>query len=304
MNYGKGVNYMEIPKIRGGWKSVPENLSDLSEMGFKPAGEVKALVWNNHIWVKLYELSEVIPKKRATELQLKALDYARAQAKENRRIANSCDECGEEVGTDNLKQREGHKICTWCIDKNRIAEMERVGAASFRQWATEDFIILDTETTGLVGAEIVEIGIIDRSGQILFDSLIKPMFPIPVEVQMVHGITNEMVKIAPRWSEVWGEVKRIIDGRLVLIYNAAYDCEMICNSCELYGIEVIPLRTDCVMEAYRNLMGADRWGKLSAASGQEICHRAVGDCEAVLKVLRDVWEGLGCSPYPEATADY
>ena len=42
-----------------------------------------------------------------------------------------------------------------------------------------DFVVLDTETTGLDSrAEIVEISIIDKHGNTLFDSLIKPKNPI------------------------------------------------------------------------------------------------------------------------------
>jgi DNA polymerase III epsilon subunit-like protein len=61
----------------------------------------------------------------------------------------------------------------------------------------EVFLILDTETTDLHAAEIVEIAIIDRLGNVLFKSLIKPTFPISDEVIEIHGITNEAVKIRP-----------------------------------------------------------------------------------------------------------
>ncbi len=44
-----------------------------------------------------------------------------------------------------------------------------------------DFVILDTETTGLdERAEIVELSIIDKHGYTLFDSLIKPKGRTPL----------------------------------------------------------------------------------------------------------------------------
>jgi len=55
------------------------------------------------------------------------------------------------------------------------------------KWAREvlankkDYVILDTETTGLGCAEIVQIGIIDLDGKILLDSLVKPSIPIPYD---------------------------------------------------------------------------------------------------------------------------
>ena len=55
-------------------------------------------------------------------------------------------------------------------------------------------VYLDTETTGLdKTAEIVEIAVVDDAGQILINQLVRPSKPIPAEVTLLHGITNEMV---------------------------------------------------------------------------------------------------------------
>ncbi len=42
-------------------------------------------------------------------------------------------------------------------------------------------MILDTETTGLYDAEIVELSIIDTAGNVLLDTLVRPTRPIPAE---------------------------------------------------------------------------------------------------------------------------
>jgi hypothetical protein len=81
--------------------------------------------------------------------------------------------CNEFVGVKNLiRQLDKTYICSWCLHNEAIKEMQSEGTAVFRSWFEQDFLILDTETKGLYGAEIVEIGIIDRNDQIDFESLI------------------------------------------------------------------------------------------------------------------------------------
>ncbi|MEG3909649.1 3'-5' exonuclease [Microcoleus sp. w2-18bC1] len=97
-------------------------------------------------------------------------------------------------------------------------------------WAREqltqnDWVILDTETTGLVRAEIVEIAIIDRLGEMLLNTFIKPSIPIPAEVTEIHGISGAMVADAPTFPEVYPTDAALKDKR-VLIYNSAFDIKI------------------------------------------------------------------------------
>jgi len=67
-----------------------------------------------------------------------------------------------------------------------------------RAWLGVNALILDTETTGLdEHAEIVEIAVIDCTGAVLLDTLVRPAGPIPAEAVEIHGITNEMVVQIP-----------------------------------------------------------------------------------------------------------
>lgn len=64
----------------------------------------------------------------------------------------------------------------------------------------DQFVILDTETTGLtLRNQIIEINVIDLTGKILLNSLVKPTINIPAEAASIHGITNEMVHDAPSY---------------------------------------------------------------------------------------------------------
>lgn len=177
----------------------------------------------------------------------------------------------------------------------------------FNEWFEnkENIVLLDTETTGLYGAEIVEIAVTNLNDQVLFESLVNPVQPIPTEATVIHGITNEMVKDAPSWPEVWDKLYPIIKDKKVLIYNEAYDIRLILESFEAHYGDEIPaeylqqiekLDTDCVMRAYADLVESPKWLKLEVAVGRKIEHRAKHDCFATGEVIRKSYK-------PEALAE-
>jgi DNA polymerase-3 subunit epsilon len=96
-------------------------------------------------------------------------------------------------------------------------------------------VYLDTETTGLNPKdEIVEISIVDEDGSVLIDKFVRPLQPIPSEATRIHGITNEDVKGALRWPILWQEVRPLLAGRLIVMYNAEFDLRMMQQSMANY----------------------------------------------------------------------
>jgi len=173
----------------------------------------------------------------------------------------------------------------------------------FNQWnESKNVVILDTETTGLYEAEIVEIAVIDTSGNVLLNTLVKPKNGIPEEVTAIHGITNEMVAGAPTWPEVWEQLYSILNGKKVLIYNSDFDIRLMKESFYPWEdelgwervdklIELIDeLDTDCVMKIYATLINAPKWLKLREAAGRETAHRALDDCMATLEVVKKAYK--------------
>lgn len=104
--------------------------------------------------------------------------------------------------------------------------------AAFEQMIQQDdFLVLDTETTGLHGtAEIVQIAIVNAQGDVLLDTLVKPIHYIPPDTTRIHGITNEMVVNAPPWAEVTNQVTDLLNDRDVVVYNAIFDRKLMHQS--------------------------------------------------------------------------
>jgi len=182
--------------------------------------------------------------------------------------------------------------------------VRRVAIKEARELLESNFVVMDTETTGLgADAEIVEISIIDSDGTDLFTSLVRPNMPILPELVAIHGITNGMVCNAPAWKDVHDCVMHLFSGRKIAIYNAPYDLRMLRQCSDFAGCRLpadLERQSRCVMQIYSKFRGewSDkhgnwRWHKLSAAA--QTCgieptgaHRALADTRMALGVLKYV----------------
>ena len=165
-----------------------------------------------------------------------------------------------------------------------------------------NFVVLDTETTGLQAGEIVSIAIIDNHGETLLNTLVKPKNPIPADATRIHGITDEMVRDAPNWPEIARIVELKTQGKNVVVYNAVYDRRMMHQSSELWDYQE-PIWKEistyfCAMEAFaeaygdwNEYRGSYRWQSLATAYRHvtarpwEQEHGALSDCLSTLKVV-------------------
>jgi len=177
--------------------------------------------------------------------------------------------------------------------------------------AKGEYLILDTETTGLAWGEICQIAIVNSLGIPLLDTLVKPVSPIPADATRIHGITNDMVIHAPGWADLVDKVAGILLNRDVVVYNAVYDRKMFHQSGEAANLPKIEWKTYarwwCAMEAYAEYYGewnsyrhSYRWQSLSNAAYQQgipiqDAHSALGDCLMTLEVVNRIVR----APIPE-----
>ncbi len=105
----------------------------------------------------------------------------------------------------------------------------------------EEYIVFDTETTGLsvYTCALTEIGaVLVRGGEVVdeFCTYVDPGMPIPAKITELTGINDEMVKGAPSPVEA---VKAFLDfcgGRILVAHNAGFDIGFIRAVCSEHKI--------------------------------------------------------------------
>ena len=168
-----------------------------------------------------------------------------------------------------------------------------------------DVLILDTETTGLDSdAEVVELSIIDTTGRVVFDELIKPTGSVPKDAARIHGITDAVLHKAGAkpWPSHHDAVEKVIRAaNVLLVYNLKFDERIIRQTCKKNNRRhpLGSISRTCVMLEYAEYRGVPgpygdyRWHRLENAHGHECGrttqnHRALRDCQMVLDVMRAV----------------
>ena len=90
------------------------------------------------------------------------------------------------------------------------------------------YVFVDVETTGVRThyAEMIEVSAMRwEDGEIVdsFSSLLKPKDSIPEEITQITGITDAMVKNAPKIDAVRADLRRVIGDAVVVGHNVDFD---------------------------------------------------------------------------------
>ncbi len=163
----------------------------------------------------------------------------------------------------------------------------------------ENWIALDVETTGIgPKSEILEIGIVDKSGNILMNCLVKPKGRIQSEASEVHGIFRKEVKNEKDFPLISQDFFEILNNCSVICYNAEYEMALIKQTCDKFGIRTPHISFSCAMLAYAEYVGEPhkwrqgeyRWWKLAEALKREgieaaTSHRACADAEVTRQLV-------------------
>src|SRR5689334_13941120 len=161
----------------------------------------------------------------------------------------------------------------------------------------ERIVFLDLETTGgsLAHDRIIEIGLVDvESGKLVdeWSTLINPQRPIPMGVQVLTGITDEMVSSAPTFEQVASSLAERLQGKILAAHNARFDYgflkEEFRRAGQRYAASVL-----CTVKLSRRLFPVHKRHNLDALIVRHaiFCidrHRALGDAR-VLWQLAQLW---------------
>lgn len=160
-----------------------------------------------------------------------------------------------------------------------------------------NFFVVDVETTGANNktdrlTDIAVVHVLD--GEIIetYSSLINPRQPIPIFIQEMTGITDELVKSAPNEKDVLSEYNSFINkpNSIFVAHNANFDYYFIRNSMIRNFDKFIEHNILCTVKLARKLLPKTQ--KVNLTSLTEyfqipvfMRHRALGDAFATAKAL-------------------
>jgi DNA polymerase-3 subunit epsilon len=165
---------------------------------------------------------------------------------------------------------------------------------------TLPYVVVDVETTGgqAWGADrVTEVAAVHVEGaatSLAFHSLVNPERPIPWHITRLTGIDDAMVRGAPTFRDIAGELAAHLVGRVFVAHNATFDFGFL--DAEFARVAPTPLGSLlmgqlCTVRLARRLLTHLPRRNLDAVSahyGVEITdrHRASGDALATAEVLR------------------
>lgn len=138
-----------------------------------------------------------------------------------KRLPLNCVRCGKDI-------RYKKKLCRACYEEElavRRAEGDAHRAAHYGM-KREKVLFFDLELTGFYDHdEILSITIVDATGRLILDTLVKPRKKKKWKnTEKVHGITPEMVTDAPTMAELEPKVRAIFDdAENIIAYGVSTD---------------------------------------------------------------------------------
>jgi DNA polymerase III epsilon subunit-like protein len=158
-------------------------------------------------------------------------------------------------------------------------------------------LIVDTETVGSgPEVEIVEIALGDCAGEIVYHSLVRPAFNNPPRSSKEQRFDAKEFESAPYWNEVWEKVAPLIDNRLLIAYNASFDCRAMSAECARHKQRSPERGWRCAMQLVKSVVGTKKNLTLTEACtlyGVEAGnHRADKDVMATWRLLKSLSRGL------------
>lgn len=165
----------------------------------------------------------------------------------------------------------------------------------------KDYVVLDTETTGLEDYDqIVEIAIVDSNGQTLIDARLKPTVEIHPKAQAVHGISKDDLVNSPDWLEAEPFIKKALIGKKVVIFNADFDTKLLKQTATAFECDttwIDELDTHCAMYQAASIYGAtNKYGTIGLANAvikagvkwEGEAHSALGDALTTLALYKQM----------------
>lgn len=172
-----------------------------------------------------------------------------------------------------------------------------------------DLVFLDIETTGSTPSidritEVALIKIEQGKKTVVWQTLVNPETFVPGQITGLTGISNDMVKNAPTFKQIAGDLYSYLEGMVLTAHNCRFDYGFLKAEFQRLG-GTLRLQTLCTVKLSRRL-----YPNLSGHSLDAIIkrfnlstnarHRAMGDTQLMLDFLEAAKQDLGSIKVLEA----
>ncbi|NBR90484.1 MAG: PAS domain-containing protein [Rhodobacteraceae bacterium] len=201
-----------------------------------------------------------------------------------------------------------------------LLSRERTAAVSGAALDSLNYVVFDTETTGLLpeqGDEIVQIAAIRivngrRAAGEVFDMLVNPGRKIPAASTEVHGISDAMVLDAAPVSEALKRFHRFAEGAVLVAHNAPFDMTFLKRREAELGLKfdhpvLDTVLLSAVVYGQHEVHSLDALShRLGITIPEELRHTALGDTEATADAflrLLSMMKGRGILTFADALTE-
>ena len=169
----------------------------------------------------------------------------------------------------------------------------------------ERFIAFDVETPNrrndrmsAIGITVIEDGVISRQ----YDSLIDPETHFDYFNVKLTGISEKSVRNAPKFPELWAQIRPLMESGLIVAHNAVFDMGVLKKCLQDYGITWKPyVHYICTVQMGRRLLPgmSHSLNVLCDHYGISLDHHQAGsDSRACAEILlRYLESGADVRPY-------
>jgi DNA polymerase-3 subunit epsilon len=191
---------------------------------------------------------------------------------------------------DSLKQ---HQLKQLVALKNAGFLVEVLQVA-YKVDPAQTYVVVDVETTGRPSPfnRITELGAVKIQNGVIVDTyqtLINPERSIPLFIQQLTGISNEMVKDAPRFEEVAEEFNKFTQGAIFVAHNVSFDYNFIKAEFETLNQEFRRAYFCTKVGMRKHYPGLPSYGLKNLSAHFDVPlknhHRALSDAEAAAHLL-------------------
>lgn len=159
-----------------------------------------------------------------------------------------------------------------------------------------NFVIMSTKSSGFsTKDELIELTIINKHNQILFNSLFNPKKELHYHIVSSCGITDSMVQKAPYFKDTYNQLKDILTDTLIISFNIDFDQRMIYQTAHNQGIKVEDVKdmfknVCSLSDLYKNINNEDIKRLDQICLKEKIpfksTYRTLENCQMSLEVLK------------------